>query len=68
VKADIGCCISIFSAPLCLSPATRRIATNGRRNTAATSHALKVGAQTPMSGEKASPTPAVVPFRPLASA
>ena len=56
------------SAPLCRSPATRRIATNGSRNAAASSHALKVGAQTPTSGENASPTPAAVPFSPLASA
>src|SRR6185295_7120217 len=34
----------------------------------ASSHALKVGAHTPMSGENASPTPAAVPFRPLSSA
>src|SRR3954447_15428307 len=65
--AGIGCCISIFNAPLCRSPDTIRIATNGRRNTAATSQALNVGAQMPISGEKASPTPAVVPFNPLAS-
>src|SRR5438445_5784860 len=64
----IGCCSSIFAAPLCLSPATTRIATNGRRKTAATSHALNVGAQMPMSGENASPTPIAVPFNPLASA
>src|SRR5439155_10455302 len=64
----IGCCSSIFAAPLCLSPATTRIATNGRRNTAATSHALNVGAQMPTSGENASPTPIAVPFKPLASA
>src|SRR5437870_2048505 len=44
------------------------MATNGSRKTAATSHALKVGAQMPTSGENASPTPAVVPLRPLASA
>ena len=68
VKADIGCCISIFSAPLCRSPDTRRMPTNGSRNTAATSQALNVGAQTPMSGENASPTPVLVPLRPLASA
>ena len=30
--AGIGCCSSSFSAPLCRSPATRRIATNGSRN------------------------------------
>src|SRR2546423_1814273 len=42
--------------------------TNGSRNAAASSHALKVGAHTPISGENASPTPADVPFRPLASA
>src|SRR5439155_10249944 len=64
----IGCCSSIFAAPLCLSPATTRIATNGRRKTAATSHALNVGAQIPMRGENASPTPTAVPFSPLASA
>src|SRR5436305_3794938 len=67
-KGGIGCCASIFSAPLCLSPATTRIATNGRRNAAASSHALNVGAQMPISGENASPTPADVPFNPLASA
>src|SRR6267142_2350646 len=44
--------------------------TNGSRNAAASSHALKVGAQTPMSGENASPTPCptAVPLSPLASA
>src|SRR6266511_2250653 len=67
-NAGIGCCASILSAPLCLSPATTRIATNGNRNAAASSHALNVGAQTPMSGENASPTPTAVPFSPLASA
>src|SRR5690349_722728 len=45
-----------------------RIPTNGNRNTAASSHALNVGAQTPMRGANASPTPTEVPFRPLASA
>src|SRR5579859_3968005 len=64
----IGCCASSLSAPLCLSPPTTRIATKGRRNAAASSHALNVGAQTPMSGENASPTPADVPLRPLSSA
>ena len=44
------------------------MATNGRRNAAASSEALKVGAQIPTSGENASPTPAAVPFKPLASA
>src|SRR5262249_9542129 len=67
LHADNRCCISILAAPLCQSPATTRIATNGSRKTAPTSHALKVGAQMPTSGEKASPTPAAVPFRPLAS-
>src|SRR5579883_1081804 len=62
------CWSSSLSAPLCRSPATRRIATNGSRNTAASSQALNVGAQTPMSGESASPTPAAAPFRPLTSA
>ena len=33
------------------------MATNGSRKTAATSHALNVGAQMPISGENASPTP-----------
>src|SRR4051812_26372341 len=65
---DIGCCISILMAPLCASPAISRMATNGSRKTAATSHALKVGAQMPTSGENASPTPSAVPFNPLASA
>jgi hypothetical protein len=60
-KAGIGRCSSIFSAPVCRSPPTRRMATNGRRKAAASSHALKVGAQTPTSGEKASPTPAAAP-------
>src|SRR5579872_6972166 len=60
--------ISSLSAPLCRSPATSRMATNGSRNTAASSQALNVGAQTPISGESASPTPAAVPFRPLTSA
>ena len=41
-----------------------RIATNGSRNAAASSQALKVGAQMPISGEKASPTPASVPLTP----
>src|SRR5262249_38442400 len=40
------------------------MATNGSRNTAATSQALKVGAQMPVSGENASPTPTAVPFKP----
>jgi len=40
----------------------------GSRKTAASSQALKVGAHTPISGENASPTPAAVPLRPLASA
>ena len=44
------------------------MATNGSRNAAAISQALKVGAQTPISGENASPTPAEVPPSPLASA
>src|SRR6516225_1493069 len=42
--------------------------TNGRRKTAASSHALNVGAQMPTSGERASPTPAAVPPSPLTSA
>ena len=44
--------------------------TKGSRNAAASSQALKVGAQTPTSGENASPTPCptAVPFNPLASA
>src|SRR5438270_6961813 len=42
--------------------------TNGSRNAAASSHAENVGAHTPTSGENASPTPAAVPFSPLASA
>src|SRR6476661_4750020 len=67
-NAGIACCASIFSAPLCRSPETRRIATNGSRKTAATSNALNVGAQMPTSGENASPTPADVPLNPLASA
>src|SRR5262245_8323964 len=65
---DIGCCSSSLSAPLNRSPDTSRMATNGSRNAAASSHALNVGAQIPTSGENASPTPAVVPFSPLASA
>src|SRR5581483_2137466 len=60
-------CDSILRAPLCLSPATSRIATNGSRNAAAISQPLNVGAQMPTSGENASPTPAEVPPRPLAS-
>src|SRR5256885_11795344 len=67
-NAGIGCCSSSFSAPLWRSPDTWRMATNGRRKAAASSHALKVGAQTPTNGENASPTPADVPFSPLASA
>src|SRR5260221_8696038 len=67
-EAGIGCCSSSFKAPLCRSPETSRMPTNGSRNAAASSHALNVGAHTPMSGEKASPTPAAVPFKPLASA
>ena len=43
------------------------MATNGSRNAAASSQALKVGAQMPTSGENASPTPAAVPLRPLSS-
>ena len=38
------------------------MATNGNRNAAASSHALKVGAQTPVSGENACPTPSPVPL------
>src|SRR4051812_3175376 len=68
VRLFIGCCSSSLSAPLCRSPATNRIATNGNRNAAASSHALNVGAQIPISGENASPTPTDVPFNPLASA
>ena len=68
VKARIGCWSSIFNAPLWRSPVTSRMPTNGSRNAAASSHALNVGAQMPISGENASPTPAVVPFKPLASA
>src|SRR5262245_3539745 len=45
-----------------------RMATNGRRNTAAISHALNAGAHTPISGDNASPTPADVPFNPETSA
>ncbi len=41
--------------------------TNGKRNAAASSHALKVGAQMPTRGAKASPTPADVPLSPLNS-
>src|SRR5579859_1735267 len=67
-NGGIGCCSSSFSAPLCRSPDTRRIATNGRRNAAASSHALNVGDQTPTRGENASPTPSAVPFSPLRSA
>src|SRR5580658_5680440 len=44
------------------------MATKGSRKTAANSAALNVGAQTPTSGDRASPTPADVPFRPLTSA
>src|SRR5437660_10929414 len=66
-KGGIGCCDSSLSAPVWRSPATRRMATNGSRNAAASSHALKVGAQMPTSGENASPTPAAVPPTPLAS-
>src|SRR4051794_29173054 len=68
VNCDIPCCSSSFNAPLCRSAATRRIATKGSRKTAASSHALKAGAQTPISGDSASPTPAAVPFSPLTSA
>src|SRR4030095_6778213 len=65
-----GCCSSILSAPLWRSPDTRRMPTNGSMHAAASSHALKVGAQMPTSGENASPTPwpTAVPLRPLASA
>src|SRR5258706_202110 len=68
---DRECCSSIFNAPLCLSPDTRRIPTNGSRNAAASSHALNVGAQTPTSGKNASPAPIALeaaPLRPLTSA
>src|SRR5215213_686050 len=44
------------------------MATNGSRNTAASSQALNVGAQIPTKGENASPTPAADPLNPLASA
>src|ERR1700719_883988 len=44
------------------------MATNGRRNDAAISYALKVGATTPSSGNSASARPAAVPPFPLASA
>src|SRR3954468_7961984 len=44
------------------------MATNGSRNTAASSHALNVGPHTPISGDSASPTPAAVPLSPLTSA
>src|ERR1051326_7526076 len=64
----IGCWVSSLSAPLCLSPPTTRMATNGSRNAAASSHALNVGAHTPTSGENASPIPADVPFKALSSA
>src|SRR5213078_4235733 len=67
-SGDIPCWSSSLRAPLCRSPATRRMATNGRRKTAANSHALNVGAQTPIRGDSASPTPAEVPLRPLTSA
>src|ERR1700730_860297 len=66
-SGDIACCSSSFSAPLCRSPETSRIATNGSRNAAASSQALNVGAQPPTSGETASPPPAAVPPSPLAS-
>ena len=67
VKLAIGRCNSSFSAPLMRSPETTRMATNGKRNAAASSQALNVGAQMPMSGANASPTPALVPFKPEAS-
>src|SRR2546422_52443 len=44
------------------------MATKGSKKTAASSQALNVGPQTPISGESASPTPAAVPLRPLTSA
>src|SRR5262245_38105755 len=66
--AGIGRCSSSFAAPLWRSPVTNRIATNGSRKAAASSMALNVGAQMPMRGENASPTPADVPSRPLSSA
>src|SRR5690242_15182847 len=44
------------------------MATKGSRKAAASSHALNVGAHTPMSGENASPTPPAVPSSPLSSA
>src|SRR5262249_43664782 len=68
VSAGAACCISSLRAPVCRSPPTNLITTKGSKNAAASSHALNVGAQMPISGEKASPTPAVEPFRPLASA
>ena len=61
-NGESGCCSSSFNAPLCLSPAMTRMATNGNRNAAASSHALKVGAHTPTSGENASPTPSGDPL------
>src|SRR5439155_825571 len=66
--AGIGRCSSSLSAPVWRSAPTARMATNGSRNAAATSQALNVGAQTPTSGENASPTPPAVPFKPLSSA
>ena len=60
-KIGIGCCSSSFIAPLWRSPATTRMATKGNRNAAASSQALKVGAQMPTSGENATPTPSDVP-------
>ncbi len=70
MRATAGsrCCSSILIAPDWRSPETSRMPTNGSRKAAASSHALKVGAHMPMNGENASPTPAAVPFRPLASA
>src|SRR5215813_8057259 len=67
-NADMGCCSSSFNAPLWRSPENSLMATNGSKNAAANSQALKVGAQMPTSGENASPTPVEVPPRPLASA
>src|SRR6185437_3369639 len=66
--AGIPCCNSSLSAPLCRSPPTSRMATNGNRKTAASSQALNVGAHTPIKGAIASPTPPAVPPSPLTSA
>src|SRR4030095_3560915 len=61
VSAETGRCISITSAPLCRSPESRRMPTNGSRNAALISYAPKVGPHTPTSGAHTAPQPVPAP-------